>query len=486
MSIRKNFIYNVTYQILILALPLITAPYISRVIGVEGVGLYSYTHSIAVFFTLFAMLGLNNYGNRSIARVRDDKNKLSATFWNIYSLQFLSSILIIISYIIFIINSSPEYTTLLVVQLAFVVSYLFDINWFYFGIEQFKFTVIRNAIIKIITTVLIFIFVKTEEDLTLYAIILSVGTFFSQIVLWSFIKRHIIFVKPNFREVLSHIKPNLILFLPVIAVNMYRVMDKIMLSALSGVTQTGLYTSADTIVTIPLSIITALGTVMLPRMSNMVVIGKKVKAREYIRVSMQFALFLSIAMMFGLMTIGEKFAPIYFGSDFAESGKLIVWLAPIILFAAWGNVIRTQYLIPNGLDKGYVLSVIIGAVISLCLNLLLIPKYGAMGAVFGSLAAELSVITYQTYIVRKKLDIITYIKDSYVFMFSGLIMFVILLMSNLVISDSIYGLIIQIIIGILIYFFISIFLYRYTDKQRFNYLIERIDIKGISNRVQKK
>lgn len=470
MSIKKNFIYNLVYQILIMILPFITTPYISRVIGVEGVGIYSYTNSIANYFVMFAMLGLNNYGNRSIARVRNDKDRLSKTFLSIYGLQFITSIISLIVYLVFVTNSSYQYRNISLIQAILIFSALLDINWFYFGIEQFKLTVTRNILIKVVMTSCVFIFVKEESDLPLYILIMAVGTLITQIVLWVFIKRYVVFVKIKLLDIFEHLKPNLILFIPVVAVSIYRIMDKIMLGILSDMTQTGLYGNSDRVVTIPLGIVAALGTVMLPKMSNMIATGNISKGKIYIRDSMQFSMFISIAMAFGLAAIAERFAPIYFGKDFVNCGRLILLLSPIVIFSSWSNVIRTQYLIPMGRDQDYIKSVILGAIINFTINFILIRKYGALGAAVGTIVAEFVVMSYQTYVVKSELDIMTYIKDSKLFIFSGTAMFVIIKFSNVFITNTIFGLLLQILLGIITYPILTVLLFRHFNKCRLNYI----------------
>ncbi len=195
MNIKKNFIYNVLYQILIMILPLITTPYIARVIGANGVGVQSYTYSVVNYFVLFAMLGVNNYGNRSIAAVRDDKEKLSKTFWSIYGLQAILSIIMLIIYMFYLIFITNENKVIAGIQSIYIFSALLDINWFFFGIENFKITVTRNAFIKVISAFSIFIFVKKQDDLYIYSLILVIGTIISQVILWFFYKTIYIFCK---------------------------------------------------------------------------------------------------------------------------------------------------------------------------------------------------------------------------------------------------------------------------------------------------
>ena len=148
-SIKKNFAYQLIYEILVLILPFITSPYIARVIGAEGLGIYSYTYSVAYYFVLFSLLGIKNYGNRSIAKIRDNRNLLNETFTNILSVHILISIICCIAYGIYVFELKED-RVLATIQGFYVLSGLFDISWFYFGIERFKMTVSRNIIIKII------------------------------------------------------------------------------------------------------------------------------------------------------------------------------------------------------------------------------------------------------------------------------------------------------------------------------------------------
>ena len=476
-SLKKNITYNVIYHILVLILPLITAPYISRILGPEGVGIYSYTNSVAHYFVVFAMLGLTKYGNRTIARVRDNKEELSKTFCNLYALQAIVASLALLAYLIYFVGFNEQYRVYFLIQLLNVGSALFNINWFFFGMEKFKLTVTRNAIIKIIATICIFIFVKTPEDLGIYIGITAGSILLSNIILWRFLFRHIKFVKPDFKKILSHIKPLLILFIPVVAVSIYRTMDKIMITLLSDVVQTGIYENADKIVLIPFSIITALGTVMLPRMSNIMAQGNEEKSRLYIRDSMQFVLCLSVAMMFGLAAVGEIFAPLYFGEAFADSGTLIKWLSPVVVIAAWANVIRTQYLIPKGKDKVYVVSVILGAVANLVLNLIFVPRYGALGAVVGTIAAEGSVMLYQSIMTRKELQFSQYFNDNFLFLISGGIMYISLRIISKYIKDGYGELIFLIILGMLIYGIMTFILFYLFKRDRLMHFKKYFKVK---------
>ena len=297
-NVKKNFIYNIMYQILVMILPLITAPYIARVLGTEGVGIYSYTYSVAYYFVLFAMLGLNNYGNRQVAKVRDDKDKLSKTFISIYCMQLITSAIMILCYIIYLMFFIKENLNIAIIQIIYLISTAFDINWFFFGLEKFKLTVTRNTIIKILTVICVFIFVKTRDDLYKYTLIMSIGTLISQLMIWPFVKKSVKFVKISIKDIFKHIKPCLILFIPVIAVSLYKIMDKVMIGNMSTMEQVGLYENSEKIVNILTALITALGTVMLPKISNLLANGEKEKSKQYIEKSMEFTIISSVTTIF--------------------------------------------------------------------------------------------------------------------------------------------------------------------------------------------
>ena len=466
-STKSNISYNIIYQVLVMILPFVTAPYLSRIIGSEGVGIYSYTHSIANYFTLFSLMGLANYGNRCIAQSRDNRQLLKTNFSEIYTMQILFSSLSLFVYVVGVLLFGGEYRTILCIQMLYVFSAGLDISWFYYGMEQFKLMVLRNAIVKIITTICIFVFVKSVDDLWKYAFIMATGSLVSQITLWVRIKNIVMFKIASWRNVRKHIKSNLILFIPVIAVSLYRVMDKIMLGAISTMEQTGIYENSDKLVTLPLTIITSIGTVMMPKMSNIFARGNSNQSYRLIRDSMQLIVALSSGMMFGMAAIAQVFAPIYYGNEFIECGTMIMAMSPILLFDSIANVIRTQYLIPKSKDKIYIISVILGAVLNMLINLLCIPKLGAMGAVIGTIVAEFTVMLVQCMCVRKDLEFSTYTKDSWFYIISGSVMFVLikLIQKNAVASLS--NVFTQIIIGVFVYGSISALLMFIFSRDRF-------------------
>ena len=471
-GMKKNILYNISYQFLIIFLPLITTPYISRVIGAEGVGVYSYTYSIISYFMLFAMLGLNNYGNRSIAIVRNNKYELSQTFFDIYGLQVLTSITMIVLYVIYIYIFVSSYRDIYYIQTLFLLSSLLDINWFFFGLEQFKLTVIRNTLVKLVTVIAIFVFVKDSNDLWIYTLIMASGTLSSQIILWIFIKRYLIWVKPKFKGMLNHLKPNLILFIPVLAVSIYRVMDKIMLGLLTSTLQVAYYENAEKVINIPVSIISALGIVMLPRMTSLITVGNISKVQSYIEYSLKFVMFIAIGSCVGLLGIAPNFIPLFLGVQFTESIYVVSVLSFTLLFTSFANVIRTQYLIPQQKDRVYIISTLLGAILNILSNLIFIPIYGAVGAAIGTVISEATVAFYQIIKVRGNLRVFRYFLNSYIYIIPAFFMFIVINLVNQYTTSPVMTLVIQIILGGGVYIFLSGVFLIVTDKTIYDKLLK--------------
>ncbi len=448
-SVKLNFLYKMLYEVLVLLLPFITSPYVSRVIGAEGLGTYSYSHSVAYYFVLLSMLGHSKYGNRAIARVRDDENQLRHTFSDLLTVHVLISLVFCLVYLGYVLSLKQRLYAL--IQLAYVLSALFDISWFYFGIEKFKLTVLRSSLVKIINVILVLLLVKQADDLWIYCLIMSGGMLLSQLTLWIPLRRHVRPVRPEIAGMKSHLKPLLLLFIPAIAVSMYKYMDKIMLGWLSSTAQLGFYENAEKVSNIPVTIIGSFGAVMLPKMSNLAARASREESRRYNSLSMQFVLCMAFAFAFGLAAVGTTFAPVFWGGAFRVSGGLMMGLAVTIPFVSFANVIRTQYLLPNQRDKAYLSSVVIGAGMNLAVNAALIPRWGAMGATTGTIAAEVSVCLVQAWVVRRELPLGSYVRSFAFFALAGGVMFAAVYGYGQVAKTCAVTVIVQVLLGGVLY-----------------------------------
>lgn len=473
-SLKKNLAYNVAYQILVIILPLITAPYVSRVLGADGLGTYSYIFSIVTYFGLFGMLGIANHGNRSVALVRDNRQKVSEAFSNTYIIQLCTTVITLLLYFLFIYCWFSGDKTIAYIESIIVLSYVLDITWFFFGLEQFAVTVTRNAIIKIATVVAIFIFVRSREDLWIYALIMSCGMLFSQIYLWLRIRKYADFCKPSWSQVKSNIKPVLMLFIPAIAYSIYKLLDKVMLGAMSSMSQVGLFDNAEKIINIPSSLITAFGTVMMPRITVLLGTGDEHRISYLNKISVRYFTLLVVGAAFGLAGICNVLAPVYFGSEFVGSAPIIAGLGFSLIFVTWANVIRTQYLIPNKLDKPYVISSVIGALANLAVNIILIPKFAGIGAMIGTIIAEFTVFFVQLILVRRSFPMSQYLQPVLFLFPIGMIMFAVVYWIGAYMGNTIITLIIQILVGGFLYLSGSMVYLKVIHDEFFEKLTSRI------------
>lgn len=480
-SLKKNLAYNVAYQILVIILPLITAPYVSRVLGADGLGTYSYIFSIVTYFGLFGMLGIENHGNRSVALVRDNRQKVSEAFSNTYIIQLCTTVIALLLYFLFIYCWFSGDKTIAYIESIIVLSYVLDITWFFFGLEQFAVTVTRNAIIKIATVVAIFIFVRSREDLWIYALIMSCGMLFSQIYLWLRIRKYADFCKPSWSQVKSNIKPVLMLFIPAIAYSIYKLLDKVMLGAMSSMSQVGLFDNAEKIINIPSSLITAFGTVMMPRITVLLGTGDEHRISYLNKISVRYFTLLVVGAAFGLAGICNVLAPVYFGSEFVGSAPIIAGLGFSLIFVTWANVIRTQYLIPNKLDKPYVISSVIGALANLAVNIILIPKFAGIGAMIGTIIAEFTVFFVQLILVRRSFPMSQYLQPVLFLFPIGMIMFAVVYWIGAYMGNTIITLIIQILVGGFLYLSGSMVYLKVIHDEFFEKLTSRIFHHGRHN-----
>lgn len=421
-DLKKSFVFNSLYQILRMFVPLATTPYLSRVIGADGIGSYAYAVAAASYFMLFIKLGLANYGNRTIAFVRNDRYELSKTFWSIYATQFVLLCIFLGAYIFYGLAIAEEsfYAMLLI---PYVASAGMDISWLFWGLEQFKTTAIRDMIVKLASTALIFIFVRQRNDTWIYILIISVSYFISQGLLWGMLRAHINWVRPTKQNVIKHIKPNLTLFVPAVAVSLYKVMDKVMLGLMSTKVEVGYYQNSEQIQQLPVAFVDALGTVMLPRIAHICKTSKETdKINHYFRISVWVNMFLTTSLCFGVMAVSTEFVPLFYGKGFDKCVQVFDFLLPSCIFMSFASVIRTQYLIPKEKDKIYTVSLLSGALVNLVMNAILIPRLQSVGAALGTLAAEASVCLFQCMAIKKEMPLFQYIKETVPFVTAGMVM----------------------------------------------------------------
>lgn len=451
MKILKNYLYNASYQLLALILPLITTPYISRVLGPDGVGDNAYTNSIVQYFLITANLGLSLYGNREVAYIRDDKKNLAKTFWEIEILKVIMTAISMVLFIVFL-QMYGEYHIYLLLQSINIIATMFDISWLYMGLEDFKKTVIRNTFIKLLSIVLIFTFIKSSRDVGIYILILSLSTLFGNLTLWPFLKNILIY-RPSLGDLspLKHLKPTLALFVPQIATQIYLVLNKTMLGAIAGARYSGFYNYSDNLVKMVLALATSLGTVMLPHIAN--AFSKK----EYDRVnillykSFDYVTAVAVPMSFGLAGISHTLVPIFYGKGYHQVGTAMAIEAIVIILISWSGTVGTQYLLPTDRVGAYTKSVIFGAVTNIILNFPLIYYFGLYGAMIATVLSEFIVTFYQIVYVRKIVEINKLFQYVAQYLLFGFLMGVPIYIISVITKPSIQILIFEIFLGGCIY-----------------------------------
>lgn len=474
MSIAKNYLYNLVYQIVTLLAPLITIPYISRVLGTEGVGTNAFTNSIVQYFVLAGSIGISMYGNREIALVRDNREKFNKTFWGIFYLKLITTTFALCAYFIFLLIVE-DYHWIFVVQSIYIIAAMVDITWLFLGLEDFKRTVIRNLIVKIISTIGIFVFVKHDGDLWIYVLLLACSHLVGNLTLYSYLPKIVDFVKITFKEIIIHLKPTLYLFIPQISLQIYLVLNKTMLGVFSNVHEVGIFDNSDRIVKIILAIVTAMGVVMMPRIANTLAHGDKEKIKDYIYSTFHFASYLAIPLMLGLMAITPNFVPWFFGPGFEDTIYVINILCPIILFIAWSNVFGTQYLLGTGQTKLFTLSVTVGAVINLLLNFYFIPKFFAVGAAIATIIAEFTVTLTQYLMIRKDIILPKLFKGFFKLFIAGVIMFAGVYLIGINLEPTIISTFVQIIIGTILYIGVLCLLRDEINDKIITYILKQIN-----------
>ena len=403
LSTRKNTLYNVGYRVFSVLLPLVTAPYLSRVCGQVGVGLYSYAWNISYFFCLVAMLGLENYGVRAVARARDDKATLSRVFSSVWRMQRIVAGLTLAVWIAYAALVADEEKAIAWALTPASLSCLVNLDWCLMGLDRFKPIALKNTAVKLAAAACVFIFVKSPDDLWIYGLVWALATLIG-CLLTALSLRSLVSLTPVTRaEALRHLKPCAVLFLSVLAVSVYRTMDKVMVGAMAGMAENGLYENAEKIIYCLSGFISAVGTVMMPKVSHMWKQGRVEDIRRHIDLSMQLVLCMVCALGFGIASVAPELAPLYYGEDFRRSGALMIPLAATLILIGFANVVRTQWILPQERDRIVVRSVTAGAAVNLIANSLLIPRMGAMGAVIGTVLAEGTVPVVQYLHLRGEL-----------------------------------------------------------------------------------
>ena len=439
---------------LALLTPLVTTPYISRVIGVEGIGIYSYTSSVVSYFALFAALGMVSYGQREISYVQDNQEKRTIVFWNTVFRSFITTFVSLVAYAIFIYFQNG-YRLIFAILSISIIEVALNITWLFSGMEEFGKIVKRNIIVRILNIAFIFLFVKKAEDLPLYVLGVTAVMGIGHLSLWPYLPKYVGLPKLKNIHPFHDFKTVITLFIPTIAISIYTVLDKTMIGILtSNPAENGYYEQAIKISRISLTFVTALGTVMIPRIGALFAKNDLRQIQDYMYKSYRFVCFLGVPFCLGIVATSSNFVPWFFGPGFDSVIPVLNTLSFVIIAIALSNVTGIQYLVPTRRQNYLTLSVIIGAFVNFGFNLIVIPVWGAFGAACASVVAEFCVTAVQLVFVRKEISCFAIVKNSVKYLFAGGLMFAILSTIGKNLSPSMIHTSILIGVGAITYAFV--------------------------------
>ncbi len=451
-TIRSNFIYNVSYELFRIIVPLITTPYISRVLGAEGIGTYTLAHTYSQYFILFASLGYATYAARELAYKRDDKDSFRASFWEIFiSRVFLMTIALVVYFLLFFVyRSQIDYTYKICILYLFAS--IFDFSYYYRAIEDFKAIAIRNFVIKLISLALIFIFVKNSSQVWLYSLILVGSEVFGQgIMVFSLDKSLFRKTSISINNIKRHFKESVSLFIPALAIQVYGMLDKVMLGVMVGEKHVGYYENAQKIVRLASAIPSAMVAVSTPRVAYDYAKGNLDNIKKHFSKVFKFISFLAFPMCFGLISVAGNFSSWFYGSNFAGIEKLIIPGAVLIVSLAWSHLLGNMILIATGNQKYYTIGVYVGAGLNLLMNIALIPKLGAFGALLASDVAEISGMIIMFYFSDKIFSLAYNLKYIVTYIFASILMAGVIAFSAGFFSYGALSTCVEIVIGIIVY-----------------------------------
>lgn len=406
-TIKKNFFYNLLLQMSKVIFPLITAPYVARVLDPEGIGIFNFVNTYSSYFALFAVLGIPIYGIREIAKRRDNLKDSEKFVSQIISIEIISTIIVSVIYIasIFLIQQFNENTILFLIAGILLYITPLKIEWFFSGREEFGYITFRSLIIKTISIILLFLFVKDKDDLINYVVLNVLATISNEV--WNYIKLFKLGIHPyiTFSGYKEHLRPILILFASSVAISIYVMLDTLMLGFQSSYQEVGYYNSAMHIVKALLPITTALSAVAIPKVSVYIHSNQINQINELINKSLGIVSLLAFPIMLGVILIAPIFVPLFFGHEFYGAILPMQIGSGVIVAIGLNNLNGVQILTGLGKDKQFLCSVLSGAITNFILNWILIPKYGATGAAFSSVFAEVQILFVNEYFVRKYTEI---------------------------------------------------------------------------------
>lgn len=457
-GLKANFIYNFIGQILVLIVPLITAPYVARVLHEVGNGQYSYASSIITYFTLFANMGFDIYGQRQIARFQDDKYNKSRVFWELFILKVITtSISLAVLYsIAFTVGFGENYNYLILILSIQVIAIPFDIQFLFRGDEDFRAIAIRTVLMRIVSLVCVFVFVKDEGDLWVYALLIAASTLGANLIMWPTIVRRISFIRPSELRLSPHIKPAFLIFLPTLATAIYSVFDKTMIGLLAANPdyENGCYEQAYKLNSVALLLVTVISSVMVSRNAYDYQSGNKEGLEKNLYFACNYVWMIGIPLIVGFAVMSENLSAWFLGEGYAEVPLLMKVMSVRFIASGFGVIFGDQLFIAIGKEKYPTIATLCAAVVNVGLNYVLIPIIGATGAAVATAVCEVLVACVLA-IFAWKYKFISFRKilgSSWRYLMAAAVMFVPIFFMQMYMGYSVWTFFLIAAVGVIVYF----------------------------------
>ncbi|MDE6758675.1 MAG: flippase [Clostridia bacterium] len=429
-SLKYNFIFSLISQILNLITPLITAPYLARVLHEVGTGQYSYSISIVTYFMLFANLGFDIYGQRQIAGCLEDEEAKSKVFWEIFILKSgLSMVSLAVLFgVLFTVGFGENYDSIIFVLAFQILSVPIDIQFLFRGEERFASLAFRTVVIKLLMIAGIFLFVKQESDVIKYAICVTVVTIFSVLILWFSLSKSIKIVSIKKLKIFRHFIPALLIFLPTVATSIYTIFDKTMIGLLASNPdyENGCYEQAYRINSFALILITVMTSIMISRNSRDFSKGEMDKVKSHLYFASNYIWFIGIPLIVGFCVLSGNLSSWFLGEGYDKVPLLLQIMSARFILTGFSDMISAQLFIAIKKEKFTTIASLIVAILNVVLNYFLIPKFGSVGAAIATTMTEfLLTFILVCFVIKNKYFSVKYVfKMSWKYIVASGIMFV--------------------------------------------------------------
>lgn len=451
-SVKANYIYNVAYQILTIIVPLATAPYVSRVLGADNIGTCSFVNANLIYFVLVGVFGLSTYSQFEVAKKRDDEKELTQFCVESMLTRFLTMSVSCAAYLLIYLVFGKEYHLFYLIGFSTLLGHFFDVTWICQGLENFKIITIRNTIIKLLSVALIFLLVRTEEDVAWYFLITCASVLIGNLSLYPYVRKYLDIRKTDHIRIVPHLKASLVFFLPSTASVIITTVDKLMIGWFTvGMVQNGYYEQAMKIENMVFMVFAALNITMRPRMAYLYKNNEIDEMNRFMRKSLSFVVFLALPIVAGLIQIADIFVPWFFGEGYDGVIAILQVMSSWIIIKSFSNCLLEQAILPRNGQMTFTKIIWSGAVLNTILNSLLIPRFSAVGAAVASLATEVLILVLTLYKTRKVISVRSLLPGYWKSLLSAAAMFIIIGIEKRIIGGGFMNTVIIIATGCAVY-----------------------------------